>query len=171
MHSFPTNLSLFTILNPQDDDGFIVYESRAIARYLAAKIKSPLLPTDLKATTIFEQTASVEMNAFHQPSMRILLERLWKKVILKQESNEEIVNEAMELLLKNLDVYDGILSKTKYLAGDEITLADLFHLPFGYPLALVNIGIMSDPSRPNVARWWNEISNRPSWLEVLAEFA
>ena len=40
------------------------------------------------------------------------------RAILKQESNEEIVNEAVGLLSKNLDVYDIILSKTKYLAGD-----------------------------------------------------
>jgi len=153
-----------------DDDGFILYESRAIARYLAAKAKSPLLPTELKAAAIFEQAASVETSAFLVPVWRILLERYVKKAIHKQESNEEIVNEAVVLLSKNLDVYDVILSKTKYVAGDEITLVDFFHIPTGDMLGKFDVDVLNDPSRPNVLRWWNEISRRPSWLDVLEEF-
>lgn len=44
---------------------------------------------------------------------------------MKQESHNE----------KDLDtvlaVYDKILAEQKYLAGGELTLADLFHLPNG----------------------------------------
>jgi len=153
-----------------DDEGFILYESRAIARYLAAKTNSPLLPTELKAAALFEQAASIEIYAFNIPAGRIFWEGFIKKVILKQEYSEEIINENMALLSKNLDVYEGILSKTKYLAGDELTLADLFHLSLGRALTRTGVPIFGDPSRPNVVRWWNDISNRPAWLEVVSEF-
>jgi len=73
-----------------------------------------------------------------------------------------------------LDAYESILAKHKYLGGNELTLADLFHLPIGSKAALqlqpgapfVNL---EDPKRPNVARWWKEISTLPAWKAVQAE--
>ncbi|KAJ7039333.1 glutathione S-transferase-like protein [Mycena alexandri] len=46
-----------------DDNGFILYASRAICRYLAEKYadhRTPLLPTGLQAKVFFERAASVE---------------------------------------------------------------------------------------------------------------
>ncbi|KAG6839674.1 hypothetical protein H0H93_005151, partial [Arthromyces matolae] len=58
-----------------------------------------------------------------------------------------------EALIKKLDakldVYDKILGKQKYLAGDELTLADLFHVPYGTMLAVAGSNIME--TKPNVA--------------------
>ena len=51
----------------QDDDGFLLYESRAICYYIAAKYPNqgtPLLPTELKANALFQQAASVEIYHF-----------------------------------------------------------------------------------------------------------
>ena len=51
-----------------DDDGFTVYESRAICRYLALKYGGvgTLIPdpADLRRTALFEQAASVETSNF-----------------------------------------------------------------------------------------------------------
>jgi glutathione S-transferase len=66
----------------QDDDGFILYESRAIARYIVNKYASQgtrLIPTDLKANALFEQAASVEISYFHPHAGGILYETLYKK--------------------------------------------------------------------------------------------
>ena len=56
----------------QDDDGFIIYESRAVCHYIATKYAdqgTPLLPTELKANTLFHQAASIE--AFHFDALAI----------------------------------------------------------------------------------------------------
>lgn len=34
-------------------------------------------------------------------------------------------------LAKRLPGYERILAKQKYMAGDKLTVADLFHLPYG----------------------------------------
>ena len=51
-----------------------------------------------------------------------------------------------------LDVYDQILSKQKYLGGDEVTLADLFHLPYGSLLEKQGIDYLVSGRVPNVTR-------------------
>ena len=56
----------------QDDDGFVIYESRAVCHYIATKYAdqgTPLLPTELKANTLFHQAASIE--AFHFDGLAI----------------------------------------------------------------------------------------------------
>jgi glutathione S-transferase len=64
-----------------------------------------------------------------------------------------------------LAVYDGILSKQKYLAGDEVTLADLFHLPYGKMASNLGHKDVFD-KYTNVKRWWDELENRESWKKV-----
>ncbi|KAK1325378.1 Glutathione S-transferase F11 [Acorus calamus] len=71
-------------------------------------------------------------------------------------------------LINVLEVYEQRLSKNRFLAGEEFTLADLSHLPNShYIINKTDRGyLFSD--RKNVSRWWKEISNRPSWKKVLS---
>lgn len=49
----------------QDDDGFILFESRAISRYLsAAHANGKLIPKGTKESAIFEQAVSIEQANF-----------------------------------------------------------------------------------------------------------
>lgn len=64
----------------QDDDGFILFESRAIARYIIAKYPKhgpELIPTDLKAHAKFEEAASIEAFDFDPYAGKILAEKLF----------------------------------------------------------------------------------------------
>lgn len=70
-----------------------------------------------------------------------------------------------EQLDKTLAVYDGILSKQKYLGGDEVSLADLFHLPYG-KLAR-DLGFKSTFEKySNVEKWFASLEKRESWAQV-----
>ncbi|KAG1831940.1 glutathione S-transferase [Suillus subalutaceus] len=142
-----------------DDDGFILYESRAIARYLIKKYPnqgSPLIPSDPKAEALFEQAASIETFNFTAFVSGIVAEKVFKPRRGLQP-NEERVQELLASLKPKLDAYDLILSKQKYLAGDSVTLADLAHLAIWHCVF---------DSRPNLSRWWKDISSRPAWLAV-----
>ncbi|KAF9001507.1 glutathione S-transferase [Cyathus striatus] len=151
-----------------DDDGFILYESRAIARYISMKYASQgtqdLIPTsDVKRQALFEQAASIEVSNFDPYASQAVRENLFKK-LFGQTPDLEIYNKNIETLTAKLDVYDKILSKQKYMAGDSLTLVDLFHLPYANLLAAAGSNVMLE--KPNVARWFNDIKSRPAWKAV-----
>ncbi|EIM86362.1 glutathione S-transferase-like protein [Stereum hirsutum FP-91666 SS1] len=153
-----------------DDDGFILYESRAICRYIAVKYAAqgpqpPLLPptTDLAKYAKFEQAVSIEMQNFDPSAAKLVFEKVFKP-FFGGTPDDAVAAELLKTLDAKLDAYETILSKQKYLAGDDYTLADLYHLPYGYMLAAAGSDTMS--RRPNVGRWWKDITSRPGWLAV-----
>ncbi|EIW77393.1 glutathione S-transferase [Coniophora puteana RWD-64-598 SS2] len=150
-----------------DDDGFKLFESRAIARYLAKKYAgqgTKLIPTDPKEEAIFEQGVSIESSNFYPSAIGFGIEKVFKPMrgLTPDEARAE---EHLKTLASKLDAYDVLLGKQKYVGGNEITLADLFHLSYGQLLVQAGQADLFE-SRPNVARWWKEISTRPSWLAV-----
>ncbi|KAI0339049.1 glutathione S-transferase [Trametopsis cervina] len=155
-----------------DDGGFILYESRAICRYIAIKYREQgpaLVPdlNDVQATALFEQAASVEQNDFEPHAYGYIYEKLGKPRH-GLEVDQKVLDDMLTKLDERLNGYERILGKQKYLAGNEFTLADLFHLPWGTLLTEdCSIGLfVDDKKRPNLARWWKDISSRPAWLAV-----
>lgn len=62
-----------------DDDGFVLFESVAISKYVAAKYRSsgtPLLPdpADLEAVALLDQALCIEANDFYPLASKIVLE-------------------------------------------------------------------------------------------------
>jgi len=154
-----------------DDDGFIVYESRAICRYLALKYADqgePLIPsqTDLKALAIFEQAASVELCNFEAYAAKLVGEIVFKPYY-GLTPNQEVAATLKSELSKRLDVYEKILSKQPYATGDKFTLVDIFHIPYGNMLGQAGAGELI-PERPNVKAWWDRITGRDSWKYVVS---
>jgi glutathione S-transferase len=82
------------LVETSNDTEFVLYESRAISRYLAALSKEgPELvpdPTDLQAVARFEQAASIEVTGFDPLANRLVFERSFKaSVTLLAESCSE----------------------------------------------------------------------------------
>jgi len=152
-----------------DDDGFILYESRAICRYLAAKYASQgpkLVPTDLQGAALFEQAVSVESSYYTPHTGGIMYEQLIKPM-RGLAPDEARYTELVGKLNATLDVYDALLGKQKYLAGDEFTLVDIFHMPSAKTLPAAGVDLLE--KKPNVARWWKEVTARPSWVAAQAD--
>ncbi|KAF9530604.1 thioredoxin-like protein [Crepidotus variabilis] len=142
-----------------DDDGFILYESRAIGYYIAAKYADQgtqgLLPKadDLKANALFQQALSSEICNFETFTFPLILATLGQRY-KGLEIDQTTVDKAMAALDEKLDVYDNILSKQKYITGDELTIVDLFHLPSG--ALLPACGYHGLKTKPNVARYYGK---------------
>ncbi|KAJ6498696.1 glutathione S-transferase [Mycena vulgaris] len=145
-------------------------ESRAMGRYIARKYAGQGTPglivgedAGMEELGIFEQAMAIEATQF------LAAEQLVHEVLIKPHmggtTDPAEVARLTALLAAKMDAYEQILGKTKYLAGDHITLADLYHLPYA---ELITNRMDSDVMtvRPNVARWFREISARPSWVAV-----
>ncbi|KAJ6506053.1 glutathione S-transferase [Mycena vulgaris] len=153
-----------------DDNGFILYESRAICRYLAEKYAgqgTPLLPADLKAKALFEQAVSIEFANFN-PQVSKIRNATFFKTRRGLPIDETALAAAVSELSAKLNVYEVILGNQKFLAGNEITLADLFHLYSAPLMAGSGVDIMSRQG-PNVTRWWNDLIQRPTWIKLNQE--
>ncbi|XP_058782376.1 glutathione S-transferase F9-like [Vicia villosa] len=152
----------------QDGD-FILYESRAIIRYYAEKYKNQgtdLLGKTIEEKGLVEQWLEVEAHNFH-PAIFKLVINVVIAPLLGNPSDQKVIEESEEKLKKVLDVYEERLSKTKYLAGDFFSLADLSHLAFGHYLVNQTGRGNLVRERKHVSAWWDDISSRPSWKKVL----
>ncbi|KAJ7709046.1 glutathione S-transferase [Mycena rosella] len=147
----------------EEEDGFVLYETRAICRCIAAKYPaSGLIPSEPKAHAIFEQAVSAELTNFDPSGNKLVFETVLKPMFYGTKADPAVLEEQLAILDKKLDAYDVILGKHRYIAGESLTLADLFHIPYAPLLAAGGIDIMTQ--KPNVARWYKELVARPSWL-------
>ncbi|PBP18905.1 hypothetical protein BUE80_DR010378 [Diplocarpon rosae] len=169
-HKSPEYLKLqpFGKVPVLEDDGYFVYESRAIARYIAKKYAgqgTPLIPEDLKAYGLFEQAASVEQSYFNGPASRVAFEKVFKPMFGLGATDETVLAKHVAELDGALKVYETILSKQPYLAGDAITLADLCHLPYG---SFVKDNGFADlfAKYPAVNKWFEGLQARPTWAKA-----
>ncbi|KAL5729943.1 glutathione transferase [Ranunculus cassubicifolius] len=170
-HKEPEFLKLqpFGVLPVIEDGDFTLYESRAIIRYYAEKYKfqgTRLLGKTIEDRGIVEQWLEVEGQNYHPPIYNLILHLLiHPKMGLPVDT--KVIDESEKKLGKVLDIYEDRLSKSKYLAGDFFSLADLSHLPFTHYLVTAAGKEYMITDRKHVSAWWNDISSRPAWKKVL----
>ena len=58
------------------------------------------------------------------------------------ESDLSAVKAHKATLAKKLEGYERVLSKHRYIGGEKMTLADLFHLPYG--TKVVEVGLLCE---------------------------
>ena len=148
-----------------EDDGFWLYESRAITRYLDEKLSGPRLqPADLKDRALMEQWLSVEYSYFSGPAMKIVSELLMKKMQGKTP-DLDAVKAAREPVGHALDVADKVLVNQDFFGNKTFSLADISWMPYVQYLVAAEQGDLIN-SRPGVKAWWERVSSRPSWKKV-----
>ncbi|KAH9555378.1 hypothetical protein CY35_08G111600 [Sphagnum magellanicum] len=150
-----------------DDDGFFLFGSQAIGRYIAEKYDgqgTPLLGNTLTEKARIYQWVEVEGQNFAPPATTIAKE-FFTSSSYKRSLNEELIATQLEKLGKVLDIYDSHLSQNRYLAGDYYSLADLLHAPFLVQLKNVTGELIT--SRQHVAAWCDDLASRTAFKKVL----
>ncbi|MDW8250769.1 MAG: glutathione S-transferase N-terminal domain-containing protein [Myxococcales bacterium] len=148
----------------EEEDGFLLYESRAIIRYLDGKLPGvQLTPSDARTRAEMEQWISVEFSYFTPKAMGVISEALLNPLFGKSTDEEKLAR-AREALGPVAGILDRHLAKRDFFAGD-FSLADICYAPYVEYLVAGKQGDLIS-SHKNLAAWWARVSERPSWRRV-----
>jgi glutathione S-transferase len=148
-----------------EDDGFAMYESRAIARYINEKVGGNLSPKDVAGRAKMEQWISIEAQDFSPHVMKFVFQHIFKR-----PQAEDVLQNAQKAVDLALDVSDAHLGKQPYFAGEQFSLADICFMPY-VEYALKTPLKDSLTKRSNFSAWWKKVSERPSWKKVTSPTA
>lgn len=153
----------FGVVPALDHDGFGLYESRAICRYLDETLPgAKLTPSTAKERGLMEQWVSVEASYFSPAAMKIIYQ-VAIKPMFGGTPDEAAIQEGREAMVTPANVLDKHLSGgSQYLVGDQFTIADICYLPYIEYLFMGKHGdLITD--RKHLAAWWTRCSERKSW--------
>lgn len=161
-HKQPPHLSRqpFGQVPTLDDDGFVLYETQAICRYLNGRAGGALIPNDLRARATADQWMSIESANFSAYAMTFIYQYL-----LNVNQATSALEKAGTALDNTLCVLSAQLSQQPFVAGQTFTLADVCFMPyFEYTLMTAARDIIE--KHKAVLVWWNNVRQRPSWQAV-----
>ena len=144
------------------DGDFKLFEINAIIRYFARKKNSDLYPNDIKQQAIIDQWIDFVSIHIQNGVSRVL----WNKVFapkLGKEVDQNSMKCGYEFLEKYLPVVNQQLGRTKYLAGDKLSLADFVLLAYTDPLETIEVDIKK---YPKLAKWREGLVTKDFYQKV-----
>jgi glutathione S-transferase len=154
-----------------EEDDFILPDSSAICNYLEGIQPEPrLIPTEPKArarTAWFEEYADSEGARVF--GGMFFFERWVKPLLLKQETNEELVQTALEKDIPRIFNYlNRNLENSPFLVGDSLTLADISLFTQVHNANLAGF-LVDRGSWPVIVDYFKRISDQEPVAKVLSE--
>ncbi len=146
-----------------EHDGFRLFESGAIGRYVDEAFDGPpLMPDGARARARVNQiTGLLDSYAYRAMVWDVYVER----VDVPNEggvSDEEKIAAGLKTAGICLTALEGIMGQGDYLAGPAVTLADLHAAPMFECLLGVPEGAALLERHPALVRWWDRMAARPS---------
>ncbi|HEY2137197.1 MAG TPA: glutathione S-transferase family protein [Xanthobacteraceae bacterium] len=144
----------------EEDDGFLLWESNAIMRYLAAKHQSAVLePRDPHTRALAHQWMDWQLSVLGPAITPVF----WGMVRTPPDKRDPVAIETgKQKTADAVKMLDARLGKTKYLAGDAFSYGDI---PSGIMVRRYRDLVPERPAFPNVERWYAAISARPAFDE------
>ncbi|HQU70560.1 MAG TPA: glutathione S-transferase family protein [Albidovulum sp.] len=150
-------------------EGRVMSESQAICEYLDETIPEPrLIPRDAAARYEVRRLCAWFDDKFHEEvTSKLVYERVNKKVMKLGYPDSKNVKSGSTRIKYHLDYMGWLLDQRRWLAGNEMTLAD-----FAAAAHLSCLDYISDVdwNRSQVVRdWYAKIKSRPSFRSLLAD--
>ena len=160
-----------------EHDGWMLYETQAIMRYVDAVVPGPRLqPKDPRAEARMNQLMGiVDWYLFPQVSMTITFNR-----VVAPRFNKPVDEQKVVQAIPNARICIGEISRLldghSWMAGDTLSLADLLLAPQLSMLALAPEGAQLLREHENLSAWLARVEARPSmrattWDKLLERVA
>jgi glutathione S-transferase len=144
-----------------EDDGFVVWESHAIVRYLAAKYGAGTLwPVDPRTRADSDRWMdwAITLGATFRTAF-------WGMVRTPPEKRDpKAIEESRQKTAELLKVADQWLVARAYVAGDRLTMGDI---PLGCHVQLWFNAPIERPALPNLQAWYERLCARPAYAKVV----
>ncbi|MEM7444565.1 MAG: glutathione S-transferase family protein [Pseudomonadota bacterium] len=141
-----------------NDDGFVLWESHAIIRYLARRYgRDRLIPSDLQAEAVADQWIDWAINEGWADLRPVFIGLIRTP---PEDRDLKAIEKHQRLLGRKLAMVDRWLAERPYMVGDTLSIGDI---PVG---CLVSRWYALDiPHRdlPNLYRWHRRLTQRPGF--------
>ena len=145
-----------------DDDGFILWESNAIVRYLAAKYSAGTLwPIDPAARANADRWMDWA-NSTLWPTMVPLFRAFFRTT--EDKRDPQMIEEARRETIEVLRILDAELAKTAYVGGDSLTMGDIAVGCAAWRWMALPV---QRPRLENFERWFALLAARESYRKVV----
>ena len=162
------NTQQYRNLNPNglvptiEEDGFVLYESNAIVRYLA-RADSALFPAEPRRRADIDRWMEWQSTGF-TPAQTVAF---WNLIRTPEPQRDMAAVEASRAKSeKHAAVLDKHLAGRRYITGDEFTAADIVVGCATH--RWLNLPLRREP-RPHLERWYAEIKARPASRQVTSQ--
>ncbi|XP_051228453.1 glutathione S-transferase 1-like [Lolium perenne] len=172
-HKRPQHLQLnpFAKMPGFQDGDLVLFESRAIGKYVIRKYGTADLDllgenSGIEASAMVDLWTEVEAQQYYPAIAPAVFECIINPSIMRTApTNQTVVDESLERLRGVLGIYEARLEKSKYLAGDSVSFADLNHIPFTFYFMTTPHASLFD-EYPKVKAWWESLMARPAVQRV-----
>ena len=143
-----------------DDDGFVLWESHSIVRYLAAKYgKGVLWPMDEHSRALANQWMDWAFS--FQANFRTVF---WGLVRTPPEKRDlAAIEDARKKCAEMMGILDGALADRHYVAG-TFSMGDI---PIGCHAQLWMRLAIERPRHPNLEAWFERLCARPAYKKIV----
>ncbi len=152
-----------------NDDDTKVCEATAIIEFLEATSPTPpLIPGDPVAQAEVRRLSTWFNNTFYREvSGPIIFERIDKRVFRLGEPDMGHIRAALEALSDHLEFVGFLSERRRWLAGDELSCADL--AAASHISCLDYVGDIPWHKFPRTQEWYVRIKSRPCFRSLLAD--
>lgn len=150
-----------------DHEGFTLYETGAITRYVDEAFAGPALqPAAPTARARMNQAISI-LDHYVYPILvwGIYVERVVAPLAGRAPDEDKIAH-ALPRAWACLDALEALGEEHQWLAGPDLTLADLHAAPMFDYFVLAPEGEALLEERPRLSAWWARMAARPSLQAV-----